>query len=280
MSGASQSSAFHVRDLRWELGGGFVLEVADLALPLGKTTLLLGPSASGKSTLLRLLGRVEGSYFPDSSYRAPQGEIWLRPTPDAEPLDLLALSERQLMARRVRGPLVGFVFQREGLFADLSVLDNIAWPLVAQGTPAKDANARAHELLERVGLPADRDVATLSGGERKRLSLARALGPDPQVMLLDEPFTGLDPRALAGLGELLVELASEPERSVVLVTHQREDIERLGEHVVLMADGRVAAAGSRDELADALAAFLEGDEVVGSRPPAPSPAASTGGETP
>jgi ABC-type sulfate/molybdate transport systems ATPase subunit len=260
--------AYRVVDLRWQVAPTFTLAIDALELPLGQTTLLLGPSASGKSTLLRLLGRVEGSYFPGAAPAPLAGQIWLRPGRDAAEIELLGLSERQLMARRLRGVEIGVVFQREGLFAGRTALDNVAWPLVAHGRPADAAEARARELLERVGLPADRDVSALSGGERKRLALARTLGPRPPVLLLDEPFTGLDPRALAGLLDLVAEIAADPATTVVMVSHQREDIERLGEHVVLMAGGRVAHAGPRQAVAGALAAFLEGEPVA---PPHPHP---------
>jgi ABC-type multidrug transport system ATPase subunit len=247
---------YRVRGLRWQLGDEFRLQIDALELPRGQTTLLLGPSASGKSTLLALLGRVEGDYFADADPLERTGEIWLDDGEGA--LEILSLGERALLKRRLRGRRVGYVFQREGLFPDLGVLDNVAWPLRALGTPAPEAVARAELLLDRVGLEPGRQVATLSGGERKRLALARALGPDPRVLLCDEPLTGLDPRAVGGLLDLLASLSEEPARSMVMVTHQPGDIARLGSYVVLMHRGQVAAAGTREELASELEAFVEG----------------------
>lgn len=252
---------FAVRDLRWKISADFTLDVPKLDLPAGRTTLLLGPSASGKSTLLSLLGRVEGSYFPEAVPPERTGTITLSlPGGDHEPLELLELSERQLLKRRVRGPVIGYVFQREGLFAGLDVVENIAWPLsVQQRLKPAEARERATAALARVDLPPNRDVATLSGGERKRLALARTLAADPPVLLLDEPFTGLDPRALGSLLDLVAELASESSRSIVMVTHQRADIDRLGEHVVILRGGQVATSGPREEVAEALNAFLAGE---------------------
>jgi ABC-type proline/glycine betaine transport system ATPase subunit len=268
MSGEA-TAAFSIRGLLWSPGPGFTLDIDALDLPRGRACLLLGPSASGKSTLLSLLGRVEGSYFDPPSPPTARGSILLhRPaSPDANEgqVDLLALSERELLSRRIRGWEIGTVFQREGLFAGRSALDNVTWPLTAGGVPPGEARARARTWLDRVGLAEHRAVATLSGGERKRLALARALAPDPPILLLDEPFTGLDPRALAELLDLLAGLAEAPERTVIMVTHQREDIARIGEHVVLLEAGRVVAAGPRADVAEPLDRFLAG---AGLYPPA------------
>ena len=282
--GTAPRPAYAVRGLTWRLGPDFTLEVPSLDLPAGRTTALLGRSASGKSTLLSLLGRVEGSYFEHAPHLS--GEVWLDLGAD-ERVELLALSERELLRRRLRGPHLGFVFQREGLFPGLSPLDNIVWPLSAAGIARADAVDRARAMLARVGLPESRTVATLSGGERKRLGLARALAFEPRVMLLDEPLTGLDPEALGGLLDLLAELTGDPGRTTVIVTHQREDVERLADHVVFMDRGRVAAEGSREAMAERLSRFFLGDvpsmpiasgfpdrEPVASGPPDHAPIAS------
>ncbi|MFO0745080.1 MAG: ATP-binding cassette domain-containing protein [Myxococcota bacterium] len=243
------SAAFSIAGLAWSVSAEFRLDVPALTLPLGKTTAILGRSASGKSTLLSLLGRVEGSYF-----ERPEG---LAGRIEFDGLDLLALSERDLLKRKIRGVVIGFVFQREGLFPGRSAMDNVAWPLRALGTAPKEADERARAALADVGLGPERQVATLSGGERKRLALARAIAPSPRVLLLDEPLTGLDPEALGGLRELLQRLGRE--RTLVMVTHQREDVEALGDHLVFMDRGRVALTGTRAELAAELARFFAGE---------------------
>jgi len=247
---------FRVEALAWSLSADFRLDVPALELPRGQTTALLGRSASGKSTLLSLFGRVEGSYFERPS--GLSGSIHM------DDVDLLALSERELLRRRLRGPTLGFVFQREGLFPERDAVDNVAWPLRALGVTRDEATRRAVAALGDVGLAPDRRVATLSGGERKRLALARALAPRPRVLLLDEPLTGLDPEALGGLRELLARVCRErgPEgseaRSMVIVTHQREDVLALADHLVFMDRGRVALAGPRASLGAELDAFFEG----------------------
>jgi polar amino acid transport system ATP-binding protein len=253
----TERRAYRIKDLRWQVSPRFGLDIPHLELPAEQTTVILGRSASGKSTLLSLLGRVEGSYFdrPESL----SGEIHLEglrsPT---DSLELLHMTERALLRARLRGPGIGFVFQREGLFPHLSVLGNITWPLEVLGYPSHDAEQHAKASLDAVGLGADREVATLSGGERKRLAIARAIALSPKVLLLDEPLTGLDPEALGGLRDLLRGLAREG-RTMVMVTHQREDVDALADHLVFMDAGRVALAGPRAELSDALARFFSGE---------------------
>ncbi|MCC6620159.1 MAG: ATP-binding cassette domain-containing protein [Deltaproteobacteria bacterium] len=254
---------FRIEHLAWDVSPDFRLDVPRLDLPAGGTTAILGRSASGKSTLLSLLGRVEGSYF--------ERPLGLSGAIRFEGQDLLALSERELLQRRLRGPTIGFVFQREGLFPERDATDNVAWPLRALGLAPAEATTRAREALAAVGLAPDRKVATLSGGERKRLAIARAIAPRPRVLLLDEPLTGLDPEALGGLRELLAGLGRETgddgaARALIMVTHQREDVMALADHLVFMDRGRVALTGPRAALERELEAFFQG--VV---PTAPDP---------
>lgn len=259
-AGISHGAIYRIVDLVWRLGPTFTLSIPQLSLPRGKTTALLGRSASGKSTLLSLLGRLEGNYFERADNLS--GQIWLERS-GREAIELLSQTERQLLNARLRGPGIGFVFQREGLFPGRSTIGNISWPLqacrVAKGKAATDI-ARHH--LERVGLDPDKDVSTLSGGERKRLALARALAFEPEVLLLDEPLTGLDPEALGGLLDLLATVANDDARTIVIVTHQEQDVRRLADHVVFMDAGQVAAAGTRAAMDDVLTGFFAGDVPV------------------
>lgn len=251
------ADAYRLEGLRWQVAPTFALDIPALTLPRGQTTAILGRSASGKSTLLSLLGRVEGSYFERPANLT--GRIVLSGLrSDTDEVDLLSLSEKALLKTRLRGPGVGFVFQREGLFPGRSVRDNVAWPLRALGRKAKDADEAADRALLSVGLAPEREVATLSGGERKRLAIARAIAMEPRVLLLDEPLTGLDPEALSGLRDLLKSLAEE-RRTMVMVTHQREDVEALADHLVFMDQGRVTLAGPRAALTSELARFFSGE---------------------
>ena len=252
--------SFHIESLQWKLSDAFALEIPTLHIPPGVTTLLLGPSGCGKSSVLKLLARLEDAYFPDPKRPLPTGKIWYEPRESAMKVDLLALSEQQLLNDKLRGHQIGFVFQREAIFSDLSVLDNVRWPLITGGQELPQATERAHAILSRVGLQVDRAVSTLSGGERKRLALARTLAPDPDVILMDEPFTGLDPTALDALVALTASIAHEAGKTIVLVTHQRSNIETLGDHVVLLNQGKVVVSGTRNETASELEQFLNGNE--------------------
>jgi len=250
--------AYRVRDLDWRLGDDFSLSIPYLDIVSGKSTVILGRSGSGKSSLLSLLGRVEGGYFIGSGVAT--GAVHLHLDAHSIPLELLALSERQLLRRRVRGVGVGFVFQREGLFPDRDVLGNVTWAL-ALAHPKLSASAlqaAGEAVLADVGLAPDRRVATLSGGERKRLALARALALDPPVLLLDEPLTGLDPEALGGLRALLLKLR-EVGRTIVMVTHQRDDVLALADEVVFLDAGRVILAGPVAALEAELDRFFAGE---------------------
>jgi putative spermidine/putrescine transport system ATP-binding protein len=253
------AAMYRARGVRWEISSDFCLDIPDLHIPQGRTTLLLGPSASGKSTLLKLLGRVEGTYFPSATAQTLSGELFYASTQGE--IELLGLREKELLKRRLRGVEIGMVFQREGLFTGLSVLDNVRWPMLLQGIATDEATARSETILASVELVGDRDVATLSGGERKRLALARTLVWEPRVLLLDEPFTGLDPRALEGLLELTARFAEREDRTVIMVTHQEADIRRLGDHLIIMNGGQVALSGDRAAHEETLERFLEGEKV-------------------
>ncbi len=257
--------AYELRDLAWRLTPTFLLSVPRLALRRGRTTVILGRSASGKSTLLSLLGRVEGGYF-DGRPRA-SGAIFVHglSTP-GDSLDLLSQRERALVKARVRGRGIGFVFQREGLFPDRDALGNVTWGLRGAGVKGDEAAQLAARALANVGLDATREVATLSGGERKRLAIARAIALDPKILLLDEPLTGLDPEALGGLRALLRRLA-DGQRTLVMVTHQRDDVLALADDLVFMDAGRVVLSGPRDALGAELDRFFDG--VIPSASPTP-----------
>lgn len=251
--------AFQAEGLRWNLSRDFALSLPHLDIPAQKTTLLLGPSGSGKSSLLQLLGRVEGAYFPQRGGSRLAGRLIFHSTQG--PVDLLALSERQLLRRQLRGRELGLVFQREGLFSELSILRNVSWPLEVQGILPAEALGRSEAVLRRVGLGLDRDVATLSGGERKRLALARTLVWEPRVLLLDECFTGLDPQGVEQLRELVSAVIDEEACTVVLVTHQAEDIAHFGDHFILLNEGEVALAGDRATHPGVLEDFIRGKPV-------------------
>ena len=194
------------------------LDGLDAELPSGGLTVVAGPSGSGKSTLLRLCNRLE---VPSA------GTVCHRGT-DVNERDALELRRE-----------VAMVFQRPVTFAG-TVLDNLR-------EADRDCDAeRGAELLGRAGLDEsflERDAGELSGGEAQRACLARALATDPRVMLMDEPTSSLDAKAAAVLEQLARQLVDDG-TPVVWVTHSEEQMRRLADHVLLLADGRVDRAGS------------------------------------
>lgn len=206
---------------------GFSLTVA-----AGTCTAVLGPSGSGKSTLLRVIAGLEA--------------------PDAGAVRIAGRDVAGVVAER-RG--VGMVFQRSLLFPHLSVLDNIAFSDRVSGVSRSVARARAGEYLDMVQLRGfgDRRVGELSGGQEQRVAIARALAAEPAVLLLDEPFSALDPALRSDMHDLLEAVRQTVSPTIVLVTHDRDEASRasdriaLIEHGVLLHEGTVLDAYRRPQ---------------------------------
>ncbi|MDR3036081.1 MAG: ATP-binding cassette domain-containing protein [Kitasatospora sp.] len=219
----------------------------ELDVPAGRTTVLVGPSGCGKTTILRMVNRM---VVPTA------GRVLL------DGADVAGLPAAQLR----RG--IGYVIQQAGLFPHRRVIDNVATVPRLLGWDRKRARARAAELLELVGLPpetARRYPAQLSGGQQQRVGVARALAADPPVLLMDEPFSAVDPLVRAGLQEELLRLQAELGKTVLFVTHDIEEAVRLGDRVVVLREhGEIAQLADPHTLltapADAgVAAFLGRD---------------------
>jgi iron(III) transport system ATP-binding protein len=198
---------------------------ADLCVERGEFVALLGPSGCGKTTLLRLIAGFER---PDAGTvaiggRHVAGEAWVPP-------------ERRH---------VGMVFQDYALFPHLTVAENVAFGLERAGRAARVAGA-----LELVGLGGldDRYPADLSGGQQQRVALARALAPRPGVVLLDEPWSNIDPLMRASMRDELCAILREADVTVVLVTHEREEAFSLADRIALMQNGTIVQAGSPEEI--------------------------------
>jgi len=195
----------------------------------GEVVALLGPNGAGKTTLLRAIAGL----VPIQS-----GRVELEGQTLEEPATGRYIPTEQRS--------IGFVFQDYLLFPHLSVLDNVAFGLRARGASRAEAGRRAMSWIERVGLEnrAGSRPAELSGGERQRVALARALAPDPRVLLLDEPFTGLDRIAAEALSRLLGQHAAAG-RATVLVTHNVEEGTELATDVAFMRNGRFVHCAPR-----------------------------------
>lgn len=213
------------RGLRLELGGRVVLDGVSLAVAAGERVAVLGPSGAGKTSLLRVVAGLE------------------RPAAGTVALGGVAATDgpRLLVPPEARG--VGLVFQELALWSQLTVEETIA--VAARGGRA-ERRARAARLAERLGLGGRLGArpGELSGGEAQRLALARALAPDPRLLLLDEPFAHLDATLRRSLGEDLLALAAEQGRALVVVTHDRRDVLDLAERVVVLDRGRVVEEGA------------------------------------
>jgi sulfate transport system ATP-binding protein len=222
--------SIQVRDVSKRFGDFQALEDVSLDVDGGSLTALLGPSGSGKSTLLRIIAGLEQ---PDS------GEI------------LLSGEDATSSPPQKRG--VGFVFQHYAAFKHMTVRNNIAFGLKIRKRPAEETKQRVAELLELVQLTGfgDRYPAQLSGGQRQRMALARALAPEPKVLLLDEPFGALDARVRAELRVWLRRLHEETHTTTVFVTHDQEEAMEVADSVVVMNRGRVEQVAGPRELYDA-----------------------------
>ncbi|WP_420109015.1 ABC transporter ATP-binding protein [Mycolicibacter arupensis] len=202
-----------------------VLVDFDFGVNAGEFVVVTGPSGAGKSTLLHVAGGLDA---PDSGTVAVAGH------------DVWAMSARARAEFRRRN--LGFVFQFFNLVPTLTAVENVSLPLVLNGMPARSADARAAELLQRVGL-ADRArhrPAELSGGQMQRVAVARALAARPSIILADEPTGNLDRRSSMEIVELLRSLSDEDGTAVVVVTHDR-GVARYGSREVHLVDGRAYA---------------------------------------
>ena len=211
--------------------GTVAVDELDLTVPAGQTVVLVGPSGCGKTTSLRMINRL------------------VEPTAGRILLDGTDIRDRNPAQLR-RG--IGYVIQQTGLFPHRTVEDNIATVPVLTGLSRKKARDRAAELLTLVGLDpalAKRYPHQLSGGQQQRVGVARALAADPPVLLMDEPFSAVDPVVRGSLQDQLLALQAELRKTIVLVTHDIEEAIKVGDLVALFRPhGKIAQLAPPDEL--------------------------------
>jgi putative ABC transport system ATP-binding protein len=231
--------AVHCRGIVKSYGAGVskvaALRGADLDVRRGELLMLVGPSGSGKTSLISIVATILDQ---DSG----TCEVLGRDVHLMEPIE----------RARFRGTSVGFVFQVFNLLPALTTVENVSVPLLINGTPRKQAEYRACELLEQVGL-GDRRKALppqLSGGQQQRVAIARALACNPQIIICDEPTSNLDHETGHATMEILRSHAMSPERAVIVVTHDPR-IFRFADRIARMDDGRVIAVERGTEHDDA-----------------------------
>lgn len=230
---ASSPSLVELRDLTFGYGDRVILDRVSLHIPRGKVTALMGASGGGKTTVLRLIG---------GQHKAQSGSLRFDGT------EVAGLDRDGLYAMRRR---MGMLFQFGALFTDLSVFDNVAFPL-REHTALPEVMVRDIVLmkLNAVGLRGARDLmpSQISSGMARRVALARAIALDPELIMYDEPFAGLDPISLGTAARLIRELNDAMGLTTVLVSHDLVETFQIADQVIILANGQVAAQGTPQEV--------------------------------
>jgi len=233
MAPSSSDSLVELRNLTFGYGERVILDDITLSVPRGKVTALLGASGGGKTTILRLIG---------GQNRAQSGQLLF----DGQ--DITPMNQPQIYAARRR---MGMLFQFGALFADLSVFENVAFPL-REHTDLPEALIRDIVLmkLNAVGLRGARDLmpSEVSGGMARRIALARAIALDPELVMYDEPFSGLDPISLGTAARLIRQLNDSMGLTSIFVSHELEQTFAISDHVIILANGKVAGEGTPHEV--------------------------------
>ena len=222
-----------IKNLKKSFNGFQVLRGVNLVIPEGKTTFIMGQSGTGKSVLLK---HLVGLLSPD------EGEIWF------ENRDLTKLSEKEWQEVRKK---IGYLFQEGALFDSMTVGENVAFPLIEHAKlPEKEIERKVDELLSAVGLleAKDKYPSELSGGMRKRAALARTLALHPQVILFDEPTTGLDPILQRSILDLIMEVKNRFNLTCVIISHDVPLALHYADQIAFLHEGVIAQIGSPEQI--------------------------------
>jgi len=230
---SSSSSLVELRNVSFGYGERLILDRLNLDVPRGKVTALMGASGGGKTTVLRLIG---------GQIRPSAGSVRF----DGQEVGGMDTAELYAVRRRM-----GMLFQFGALFTDLSVFDNVAFPL-REHTRLPEDMLRDIVLmkLDAVGLRGARDLmpSEISGGMGRRVALARAIALDPELVMYDEPFAGLDPISLGTAARLIRQLNDAMGLTSIVVSHDLDETFGIADHVIVLANGRIAAQGTPDEV--------------------------------
>ncbi|MEJ2650241.1 MAG: ABC transporter ATP-binding protein [Gammaproteobacteria bacterium] len=227
-SQGGESLLVEIRGLSFARGSRVIFDGVDIDIPRGKVTAIMGPSGTGKTTLLKLIG---------GQLRPQQGSV------KVDGQDVHKLRHRGLYALRKR---MGMLFQSGALLTDLSVFDNVAFPL-REHTRLPEVMIRDLVLmrLQAVGLRGARDLmpSELSGGMARRVALARAIVLDPMMIMYDEPFTGLDPISKGAIVQLIHKLNEALDLTSIVVSHDVQETASISDYIYVLSDGKVVGRG-------------------------------------
>lgn len=238
----------HIENLSFKRGERVIYQNIDMAIRRGQITAIMGPSGTGKTTLLRLIG---GQLSPD------HGRVLL------DNVDISNMSRHDLFAARAR---MGMLFQSGALFTDMSVYENVAFPIRAHTKLPEHLISELVALkLESVGLKGAEYLmpSELSGGMNRRVALARAIALDPELIMYDEPFAGQDPIVMGVLTRLIRSLRDALDLTTIIVSHDVKETMSIADYIYIVADGRVQGEGTPEQLlhhkSDFVQQFLNGD---------------------
>ncbi len=206
---------------------------ASFTVETGETFVIMGLSGSGKSTLLRCVNRL---------IKASAGQILI------DGADVLTMTAKKLEELRKRK--MAMVFQRFALLPHRNILDNVAYGLEVQGVKLEERQAKAREVIQMVGLSGWEEAYpdNLSGGMQQRVGIARALATDPDILLMDEPFSALDPLIRQDMQEELIDIQEKLQKTIIFITHDLDEALKIGDRIALMKDGEIVQTGSPEEI--------------------------------
>jgi phospholipid/cholesterol/gamma-HCH transport system ATP-binding protein len=232
-----------ISKLKKSFGNNTVLSEVDLKLKKGETVVILGRSGTGKSVILKC---IIGLILPDSGSIEIFGE------------DILNIKQAEKSRLRIR---IGFLFQSGALYDSMTVRQNLEFPIIRQPDYKKnDLTGKVEEMLENVGLAEaiDKMPSELSGGMQKRIGLARTLMLEPEIILYDEPTTGLDPVTSNEISHLILDMQKKLSVTSLIVTHDMQCAKLVSNRIVVLKDGKFAAEGSYEELEKSEDEFVRG----------------------
>ncbi len=232
-----------IEGLKKSFSGNAVLNDVDLKIAKGETVVILGRSGTGKSVILKC---IIGLIRPDSGSIRIFGE------------NFLELKGKQMSSLRIR---IGFLFQSGALYDSMTVRENLMFPVIRQpGYDGRDLTSKIEEMLDNVGLlnAIDKMPSELSGGMQKRIGLARTLMLDPEIILYDEPTTGLDPVTSNEISHLILDMQKKYGVSSLIVTHDMPCAKLVSNRIVVLKQGKFTAEGTYDELERSEDGFVNG----------------------